>query len=292
VSIAATLLLEPTLTRRSVNGITECPIPPNSTRTYRFIATQHGTTWYHSHTSGQYGDGIVGTIQISGPAIVNYDQDLGTFPIADYYALSMYEEEESAAPAGAKPPTADGGLINGTMQNTAGAGSYYNVTVKANTTYRLRLINTAVDNGFKVSLDGHNFTVIQSDFVPIIPYTTDWLLIHIGQRYDVVFTTNQTPGNYWFRVAVPEILCGRNSLASAGKFLAIFNYDSVPIADPTTTAVTAGPTVCTDETNLVPVTKKSVPQAEFVFAQDKTDQFNVTQGTDAANKVNQWTINK
>ena len=40
---------------------------------------------YHSHFSAQYGNGIVGTIQINGPASADYDIDLGTYPISDWY---------------------------------------------------------------------------------------------------------------------------------------------------------------------------------------------------------------
>jgi laccase len=32
-----------------VPGVTECPIAPGQSKTYRFQATQHGTSWYHSH---------------------------------------------------------------------------------------------------------------------------------------------------------------------------------------------------------------------------------------------------
>lgn len=28
------------------NGITECPLPPGATKTYRFRAEQYGTSWY------------------------------------------------------------------------------------------------------------------------------------------------------------------------------------------------------------------------------------------------------
>lgn len=54
-------------------GVTECPIPPGGKKVYRFRATQYGTSWYHSHHSVQYGDGIVGPIIINGPASANYD---------------------------------------------------------------------------------------------------------------------------------------------------------------------------------------------------------------------------
>lgn len=32
-----------------VPGLTECPLAPGKTRTYRWRATQFGTSWYHSH---------------------------------------------------------------------------------------------------------------------------------------------------------------------------------------------------------------------------------------------------
>lgn len=46
-----------------------------------------------------------------------------------------------------------------------------------------------------VSLDNHPFQVITSDFVPIKPYSANWIFVAIGQRYDVVITANQTSGN-------------------------------------------------------------------------------------------------
>jgi hypothetical protein len=30
--------------------------------TYSFIAQQYGTTWYHSHFTAQYGNGVIGSV--------------------------------------------------------------------------------------------------------------------------------------------------------------------------------------------------------------------------------------
>lgn len=67
-----------------VNGVTECALAPGDTKTYTFRASQYGTTWYHSHFSSQYGDGVVGTIIIDGPATANYDIDLGSYTLQDW----------------------------------------------------------------------------------------------------------------------------------------------------------------------------------------------------------------
>jgi hypothetical protein len=87
-------------------------------------------------------------------------------------------------------------------------------------------------------------------------------------------------------------------LGTAGKILAIFNYGNVALADPTSPdPPTPAPTVCNDEKNLIPYTKKSVPQI-FNFVPDKTDQMNVSLTQVSAppgsspSVVNSWIINK
>ena len=57
-----------------VNGVTQCPIAPGETFTYKFRAMQYGTSWYHSHYSLQYGDGLLGPLTIHGPSTSNYDE--------------------------------------------------------------------------------------------------------------------------------------------------------------------------------------------------------------------------
>ena len=47
-----------------VPGVTECGIAPFEQRVYEFVVRQSGTYWYHSHTGGQYHDGLLGPIVI------------------------------------------------------------------------------------------------------------------------------------------------------------------------------------------------------------------------------------
>lgn len=150
-----------------VPGVTECPIAPGKTRQYRFRATQFGTTWYHSHWSSQYGDGVLGPLIIDGPATANYDEDLGALPITDWYYTPAFTLNEVAQHSLRGPPAPDNVLINGTHVNANGGGSYAKMTVVKGKKYRIRIINTSVDNYFSVSMDGHPFTVITSDFVSI-----------------------------------------------------------------------------------------------------------------------------
>ncbi|KAK2752108.1 hypothetical protein FQN55_007996 [Onygenales sp. PD_40] len=265
------------------NGVTECPIAPGQYKTYEFRCTQHGTSWYHSHHNVQYGDGVLGAMVIEGPATANYDVDLGTMPIQDWYYQTAFANSLIGI-----PPVADNGLINGTMVNANGGGRYHTNTIQKGKSYRLRLINTSIDNYFKVHLDNHLFTVIAADFVPIQPYQSDWLFIGIGQRYDVIIHADQDIGNYWFRAEVQRG-CGRNAMN--GRINSIFRYEGADqTANPTSVASPYSQD-CDDETGLVPYVKVDVPSEHFVQqAKDLNVTFDRQVGSNGENIVH-WKIN-
>lgn len=246
-----------------------------------FCALQINTIGSMTNSLSRYGDGVLGPIVIKGPAVEDYDYDLGALPITDHYYMSMYQS--SLISRVGRPPNSDNGLINGKNKNVAKtAGSYHTQSLEPGKKYRLRLINTSVVNHFKVHLDGHKFKVIQADFVPIVPYETDWLSINIGQRYDVVFTASKTPDNYWFRAVAPTE-CG--IMASANSTLAIFN-NGVKARDPKTTA-TPFPDDCVDEKTLTPYNSKPVPRDQFSVSGDS----NLTVTGGLVGNFVVWTIN-
>ena len=243
------------------NGVTECPLAPGESKTYQFQATQYGTSWWHSHYSAQYGDGVLGGIIFEGPATANYDIDLGTYTVSDWYyetAFQIAYQSNINLQNAQAPPTPDNILINGTNKNAAGGGTYGNVQLTPGKKHRLRLINTSVDGGIRVSLDNHVFQVISSDFVPIAPIQTDWLLIGIGQRYDVIINANQTSGNFWFR-ATTASECGNVNGFSG---LSIFTYSGTTVANPTTTAW-GGNFACVEPSPLAPWWNTTVSSTNF-----------------------------
>lgn len=220
---------------------------------------------------------------------MDYDYDLGPLAVTDFYYKSMYElgfvADGTVLPF-TGPPVADNGLINGKNMNVnKTGGSYHNVKLIPGKKYKLRLVNTAVDNHFRVSLDHHSFHVVQADFVPIVPYETDWIFLAIGQRYDVIFAATEDPGNYWFRA---EVQSGCGSNANGKSILAIFNYENVPLANPTSLPASNYTMNCDDEPDLVPYVKKDAPKDSFSFTSTDT----LTVGTSQnANKVFFWNIN-
>lgn len=187
-------------------------------------------------------------------------------------ADAMYTEAQTSG-----PPTLDNGLINGTNTYDDG-GSRFETTVTEGESYRIRLVNGAIDTHFKWMIDGHSFEVIAMDLVPIVPYNTTVLNIGMGERYDVVVNMNQTAGDYWIR-AIPQTFCSDND--NADDIKGILRYDSTSTSDPTTSAYTYDDN-CDDEdmANLVPFYAMNASDGE------EEDDFAVTVGK--SNNLFKW----
>ncbi|KAK7714693.1 hypothetical protein SLS63_011667 [Diaporthe eres] len=238
-----------------VAAITQCPTAPGQTTTYRWRATQYGSSWWHSHFYVQAWDGVFGGIIINGPATANYDVDLGSMILADW----SHDTADNLALVSrvSGPPSMDTGLINGTNTFTQDDGTVvgkrHETVFTAGTRYRIRLVNVAADTHFKFTIDNHTMEVIASDFVSVNPYSTDVVNIAIGQRYDIIVTANATADNYWLR-AIAQTSCSNND--NPGDIKGIIRYDSTSTEDPTSQANdNAAIDECIDETNLVPYVK-------------------------------------
>ncbi|KAK3385816.1 laccase [Podospora didyma] len=243
------------------NGVTECPIPPKGgTHVYRFLATQYGTSWYHSHFSAQYGNGVVGPIVINGPASLPYDIDLGPLALSDYYYKSADELVEFTKTNG--PPASDNVLFNGLAKHPiTGAGNYATLTLTPGKRHRLRIINTSTENHFQVSLVNHSMTIIASDLVPVNAQTVSSLFLAVGQRYDVTIDANQAVGNYWLNVTFGgQGLCGTSKNPNPA---AIIKYTGAPTGLPTNKGGPVTDHQCLDLQNLSPVLTRSLTVSNF-----------------------------
>lgn len=194
-----------------VSSISQCPIVPSGNLTYRFRADEQGTSWYHAHYSAQYTQGALGPIVVHGPNDVDYDEDLGPILFTDWFH-DTYEHivDLVLQPTNGPPfrPLSDSNLVGGKGQYpcanvTNGAACtvnpYASWEVEPGKTYRARFVNTGATAFESISLDGHSFTVIAEDFVPVQPYQTDFVTIGVGQRTDVIFTANAGSGSFFLR---------------------------------------------------------------------------------------------
>lgn len=226
--------------------------------TYDFQVTQYGSTWYHSHFSLQYAEGMFGGMVLNGPASSDYDEDLGLMFLTDWSHTEAFALWHTVKDAG--PPTMENGLINGTNTfdcsastdtRCIGNGTKWETVFQTGKKYLFRVVNAGTDSHFEFSVDGHNLTVIGNDMVPIVPYTTNALSVSIGQRYDVIVEANAPSGDYWLRGQWVNA-CATNG--NPDGITGIIRYDNTSTADPTTTKDFATKDTCNDEpvANLVP----------------------------------------
>lgn len=243
-----------TVEQDGVPGVTQCPIPPGGSMTYKFKVTQYGTSWYHSHISLQYSEGLFGPLIFHGPASANYDEDLGVLFLQDWSHERMFTAWHNKQKYGITH-SLNNILINGTntfncsaseSEQCIGGGKKFETVFQAGKKYLLRLVNVATDSQFQFSIDGHKLKVIANDFVPIKPYVTDSVILNGAQRYDVVVEANADPGDYWLR-AFWVNKCAGTANDHPEDSTGIVRYDATSTDDPTTVSIVDPPTICSDE---------------------------------------------
>ncbi|GJE98919.1 cupredoxin domain-containing protein [Phanerochaete sordida] len=160
-------------------GITECGIPPGQSLVYNFTLGEFsGTTWWHAHST-QYTDCITGALVVhpaSPPPVAfpSWDGEL-VVQLADLYhtfssvLLASYLSPWGINGTAGDEPVPDAGTLNGLGQ-WGGNGTYFNFTLEANKTYRLRLVHTGSFASVRFSVDYHTLTVIEADSTLVQPY--------------------------------------------------------------------------------------------------------------------------
>lgn len=226
---------------------------------------QYGTAWWHSHALSQFGDGVRGPIVIHGPATANYDIDMGAIMIDNLFDNSSHPMST--------PATASIVLhVNGTFfhnyilngANTSPdlkKGRHAFWSVQPGKKHLFRIINSATQSAWALHFDNHKMTVIAADLVPIKPYTTEWLNIGNGQRYEVIVEMNQAADAYFLRAAAQQACPDESQNDGLGQANGIFLYEGAQLRLPSSTS---GRTVkdlkyCADEplSLLVPWIQKS-----------------------------------
>ncbi|CAD6575594.1 MAG: hypothetical protein ASARMPREDX12_007388 [Alectoria sarmentosa] len=181
-------------------GTAQCPVPPNSTFTYSFPINQTGSYWYHSHTQGQYPDGLRGPLIVHDANFpYHYDEEI-TMTFSDWYheqmptLLNYYQStadvNNNSIQSGQAPiPVA--GLINDSQNNT--------IKVLPGKTYLIHMIDMANFPGVAVYFDGHPFTAVGVDGTTVEKYYMGDEILRIApaQRWDILITTkNDTSKNF------------------------------------------------------------------------------------------------
>ncbi|KAL2055956.1 hypothetical protein ABVK25_003598 [Lepraria finkii] len=257
-----------------VNGVTQCPIAFGDTFDYNFKALQYGHTWYHSHYSLQYPDGVAGPLLIHGPSSANWDEAWDPILISDWSHRSAFQDfyvELGNVTSGVlgREPTMQSIVLNGTGNYICDPSTdrnclppkerkpIFSKVFEKGKRYLLRLVNSSTESAFVFTIDNHVLEVISTDLVPIHPFKTESIPFGIGQRYAVIVEAKpsapvQKDGNYWIRTIVSDN-CG--NISQNNPEMGVIRYNARSTALPTSTNHTALSTVCADEPpeNLVPV---------------------------------------
>ncbi|KAJ3520117.1 hypothetical protein NM208_g13851 [Fusarium decemcellulare] len=173
--------------------VTQCPIPPGESFFYNFTITQPGTYWYHSHTEGQYPDGLRGPLIIHDPESPfkdKYDDEI-VLSLSDWYHDEMRvlipEFLRKGNPTGAEP-VPQAALMNETQD--------LKVAVQPSKTYLLRLVNLGAFAGQYFWIEGHNMTIVEVDGAYTKPAEASMIYLSAGQRSSVLVTTKAGSDNF------------------------------------------------------------------------------------------------
>jgi len=255
--------------------ITQQPIRSLNSYTYTFKASPAGTHWYHAHTSAHRIDGLYGALIIKDviPNVYDVDNpDQHTLILMDWHrdpAVELFytigasleywrgfsdNGEQSytiytptVGPDGTEvgPIPFWSGIINdkGRHFNQSGnpniPGTSLNYfTVYRNRRYRFRIIGAQALYAFRFSIEGHKLTVIASDGDPMKPIeNVDYVIVHTGERYDVVVTADKTEQkDFWIWAETLEDATLSNNEAfhnpiSTHRAEAVLHYGGNPSMD-------------------------------------------------------------
>ncbi|CAM4087293.1 multicopper oxidase domain-containing protein [Flavobacterium weaverense] len=219
--------------------LTQMPIEPGETFTYRFPIVQNGTHWYHSHSGMQEQIGMYGSLILKKkaddktfrkgiddlpqvPVILSEWTDLNPKNVhrllhnaSDYFAIKKgttqsYSEAIKAGHFKTK-------LTNEWKRMLAMDVSdvYYDkflingqnesqlTQFKGGDKVRLRISNGGASSYFWLNYAGGKMTVVANDGNDVDPVEVDRLIIGVSETYDVVVTIPADDTSYEF-VATPE----------------------------------------------------------------------------------------
>ncbi|XP_061356458.1 laccase-7-like [Gastrolobium bilobum] len=196
--------------------ITQCPILPGNSYTYKFNVTgQEGTLWWHAHAfdlqATVYGAFIIRPrLGQSYPFPQPYDEV--PIVLGDWFNGNVVDIDIEALHVGHGPNLSNAYTINGLPGDlyNCSQNQTFKINVTQGKTYLLQMVNAAIDNHLFFKLANHTFTVVAVDASYTAPYLTEVIFLAPGQSADVLFTANQVVGSYYmaaspYSIGVPKL---------------------------------------------------------------------------------------
>ncbi|KAK4492108.1 hypothetical protein RD792_002905 [Penstemon davidsonii] len=208
--------------------VTQCPIKPGATYTYRYtIENQEGTLWWHAHSrwlrATVYG------------ALVILPKSGSTYPfptpktevpiiLGEWWDRNIIDVLRQALFTGNAPNVSDAYTINGQpgdLYNCSSQGTT-KILVNSGDTVLLRVINAALNQQLFFSVANHKLTVVEADASYTKPFTTKVIMVGPGQTTNLLLTANQPASRYY--IAARAYASARNAPFDNTTTTAILEY--------------------------------------------------------------------
>ncbi|KAI3508457.1 hypothetical protein L1887_23465 [Cichorium endivia] len=212
--------------------ITQCPIRPGGSYTYRFmISGQEGTLWWHAHSSW-----LRATVY---GAIIIHPKEGGSYPFAkpnresvvvlgEWWNANPIDVIRQATRTGGAPNVSDAYTINGQPGDLYSCSKKDTVIVPLGSgeTSLIRVINAALNQQLFFTIANHKLTVVGADASYVKPFTTSVLMLGPGQTTDVLIKGDQSPGQYY--IAARAYASAQGAPFDNTTTTAILNYQTAP----------------------------------------------------------------
>ncbi|KAL0282237.1 UNVERIFIED_CONTAM: Laccase-12 [Sesamum angustifolium] len=212
--------------------VTQCPIRPGGSYTYRFtIQGQEGTLWWHAHSSWL-------RATVYGALIIHPKEgDSYPFPkpkreaallLGEWWNADPIDVVRQATRTGAAPNVSDAYTINGQPGDLYNCSSTDTIIVPVDSgeTNLLRVVNSALNQQLFFKVANHKLTVVGADASYVKPFTTSVLMLGPGQTTDVLITADQPPARYY--IAARAYASAQGAPFDNTTTTAILEYKSAP----------------------------------------------------------------
>ncbi|EXB78522.1 hypothetical protein L484_011146 [Morus notabilis] len=210
--------------------VTQCPIQPGGTYTYRFtIIDQEGTLWWHAHSrwlrATVYGALIIYP-KLGTPYPFHMPKREVPILLGEWWNRNPMDVLRQSQFTGAAPNVSDAYTINGQPGDLYRCSNKETVRIPVDSgeTILLRLINSALNQELFFAIANHKMTVVAADALYTKPFTTQVIMIGPGQTTDILLTADQKPARYYMAARAYET--AQNAAFDNTTTTAILEYKS------------------------------------------------------------------
>ncbi|XP_068311430.1 laccase-3-like isoform X2 [Pyrus communis] len=183
--------------------VTQCPIQPGATYTYRFTITdQEGTLWWHAHSrwlrATVYGALIIYP-RLGSPYPFSMPKQEVPLLLGEWFDRNPLDVQRLAAFTGGAPNVSDAYTINGQPGDLYRCSKQetIRIPVESGESLLLRVVNSALNQELFFTVANHQLTVVSADAAYTKPFTTRVIMLGPGQTTDVLVTADQPPARYY-----------------------------------------------------------------------------------------------